>query len=105
MPGAYLLFEIKTYLLEAQSWFHWLMKNGFPHFAALDMAIVNDKKAYLWLEKYKFSFLIVFADACRGKKDAIRWLAMHDLQIFIRIAKKVKTFTENQKFDYHKIHF
>ena len=41
----------------------------------------------------------VFADACRGKKEAIRWLAMHDLQIFIRIAKKVKVFTDNQKFD------
>ncbi|MEZ5195497.1 MAG: hypothetical protein R2764_03615 [Bacteroidales bacterium] len=30
--------------------FNWLMQNGF-HFAALDMAIVNDKKAYEWLEK------------------------------------------------------
>ena len=81
------------------------MQNGFPHFAAFDMAIVNDKKAYEWLDKYKFHFLIVLADAARGKDEAIRWLAMRNLHIFIRICKMIKNFTDNQTFDYHKLHF
>jgi hypothetical protein len=83
----------------------WLLKNKFPHFAAFDMAVVNDQKAIAWLKKYKFSFLLVLADASRGSKDAIRLLAVNDLQVFIRIAKKIKLFTDGQTFDYHKIHF
>jgi hypothetical protein len=81
------------------------MQNGFPQLAALDMAIVNDKKAYEWLDKYKFHFLIVLADASQGKDEAIRWLAQRNLHIFIHIAKQIKKFTDNQKFDYHKLHF
>jgi hypothetical protein len=69
------------------------------------MAIVNDTKAQKWLKTHKFDLLSYLALAARGDKAAIRWFAMRDLQVFIRIAKKIKAFTDNQKFDYHKLHF
>jgi len=81
------------------------MKNGFQHYAALDSAIVNDPKAYLWLKANKQDFLIIFADACHMKKEAIGWLQEKNLHIFIHLAKKIKEFCDGQVFDYHKIHF
>ncbi len=83
----------------------WLLKNKFPHFAAFDMAVVNDKKAIDWLKKYKFNFLLVLSEASGGSKESIRWLAVRNLHVFIRIAQKIKHFTDGQTFDYHKIHF
>ena len=81
------------------------MKNGYPQFAALDMAIVNDQKAHKWLIKNKFEILARFAMAAQGDNNSIKWFAINNLHIYIRLAKKIKIFTDNQKFDYHKLHF
>ena len=83
----------------------WLMKNKYPHFAALDGAIDKKQGAYDWLMKYDFYFLAVFADAINNKPDAIVWLKKRNLEIFIHLAKKIKYFRDNQTFDYHKLHF
>lgn len=87
---------------EAQDW---LLKNKFPHLALLDEAIDNKAEAYEWLKKYNYNFLIVFADAVHEKEAALKWLEKNDLQLFIRLAAKIRNFRDNQTFDYHKIHF
>ncbi len=83
----------------------WLLKNKFPHLAALDGAIDKQSGAYGWLRKNKFDFLIVFADAVNQRVEAINWLKENDLEIFILLAQKIRSFRDNQTYDYHKIHF
>ncbi|MBE0651422.1 MAG: hypothetical protein IH595_11340 [Bacteroidales bacterium] len=87
---------------EAQSW---LIRNKFPHLALLDEAIDNKKHGFEWLKKYNYDFLIVFADAVHEKEEALKWLEKNDLQLFIRLAVKIRNFRNNQTYDYHKIHF
>ncbi|MDR0364041.1 MAG: hypothetical protein LBH92_03370 [Bacteroidales bacterium] len=70
--------------------FDWLVKH-YPQFAAFDRAIDNDTDAKIWLQQNELTFDIVFADACAGKADAIAWLAKNQLDIFIHLAKIVKT--------------
>ena len=84
--------------------FNWLMKHK-PEFAALDAAIANDPKAMLWLNNHKLYFLIVFADACRGKEEALQWLGEKDLQVFLRLAHRIKEIRDAHSYDYHKMHF
>ncbi len=84
--------------------FKWLMKFK-PELAALDSAIDNDPKALLWLNVHKLYFLEVFADACRGKKEALQWLGKKDLKVFLRLAQIIKDFRDRQTYDYHKMHF
>jgi hypothetical protein len=79
-----------------------LIKNGFPQFAAFDSAVHNDKKAILWLKRYKFTFLIRLADASRGTKIALDWFEKRNLLVFVMIAKKIKSFVDQQVFDVHK---
>lgn len=76
-----------------------------PSLAALDAAIDNNLKAYLWLKKNKLDFYIIFADACRGKKQAIDWLKQRNLDIFIHLSGIIQYYRENQYFDYHRKHF
>lgn len=83
----------------------WLMKSGFPELAALDAAIDHDVKAYLWLRQNNFALHAAFSDACNHKPDAMAWFAAHDLHIFLVLAQKINSFRDNQKFDYHKVHF
>jgi len=81
-----------------------LMKKH-PSLAALDAAIDNNVQAYLWLRKNKLDLYIIFADACRGKKQATDWLKKNHLDIFIHLAGIILYYRENQYFDYHKKHF
>ncbi len=81
------------------------MKNGYPQLAALDGAIDNKIEAYKWLKNHHFNFLMVFADACREKHEALAWLKKNNLDIFIMLAFKVKSFRDGQTYDYHKMHF
>lgn len=77
----------------------------YPSLAALDAAIDNNLKAYLWLKKNNLILYIVFADACKGKQQAIDWLKTKNLDIFIHLAGIIRFYRENQYFDYHKKHF
>ena len=81
------------------------MKNNHPHLAALDSAIDGSEKAYKWLEKFDYTFLIVFADACQAKPKALSWLRENRLEVFIRLAVIIKKIRDNKTFDYHKLHF
>ena len=82
----------------------WLIKHK-PEFAVLDSAIDNDPKALVWLNSHKLYFLEVFADACRGKEEALKWFGKKDLQVFLRLAQKIKEYRDGQSYDYHKMHF
>ena len=53
----------------------------------------------------KHPFLVVFADACRGKQTAIDWLHGNNLQAFVLIARRIKDLRDNTTFDYHKKQF
>jgi hypothetical protein len=79
--------------------------SGYPHLGALDAAIDGSEKAYQWLANHKQNLLVIFADACREKEYARRWLRENQLDIFIRLAIKIHTLRNNQVWDYHKIHF
>ncbi len=81
------------------------MEGGFLHLAALDSAIDEDPKAYLWLQENKHLFLIVLADAIHGKPYALQWFNKHQLIGFIIISQKIKDWRDSQTFDYHKMHF
>jgi hypothetical protein len=83
----------------------WLLKNRYPHLAALDSAIDDSVKAYEWLQKNDYHLLMVFADACHNKPEAIAWLRRNDLEIFIHLAVIIKKLRDSQTFDYHKLHF
>jgi hypothetical protein len=82
--------------------FGWLMKNGYPHFGALDRAIDGDKNAYLWLVKNDFQLLAFLADACHAEPSAIDYFNRNNLPIFLLIARKFIAFRDSQFFDYHK---
>lgn len=83
----------------------WLLKNKYPHFAALDGAIDKQAGAYAWLRKFNFSFLAVFADAINEKQEAIQWLKDNELDMFVYLAARINAYRSNQSFDYHKLHF
>ena len=85
--------------------FHWLMNNGYTHLAALDSAIDNDPKAYLWLKEHDFPFFVIFADACNGKKEALDFMVQKNLVGMLRVTQKIRSFRDNQTYDYHKFHF
>jgi hypothetical protein len=85
--------------------FTWLMKNGFPHFGALDRAIDGDPKAYAWLQKNDFQLLTLLAGACNAKPEAIEYFNRNNLPIFLLIARKFIAFRDSQTFDHHKKHF
>ena len=86
--------------------FSWLMKSGFLHLAAFDSAVTSeDPKAYGWLKKNNHPFLLVFADACRGKEASIIWFRNQQLQGFMLVAMKIKKFCDGMTFDYHKKNF
>lgn len=83
----------------------WLMKNKFPHLAALDNAINGSAEAYKWLMEHNHDILAVFVDAINNKTESLAWFRKHDLEIFIHLSRKIRSFRENQTFDYHKLHF
>jgi len=83
----------------------WLVKNKFFHRAALDAAIDENVQAYIWLKNYNHPFLMVFADACRGKQPAIDWLMTRNMEAFVIMAQKIKYLRDNTTFDYHKKKF
>lgn len=83
----------------------WLMKNQFTHFAALDGAIDGKEDAYAWLNKHDFQILAIFADAIHNKPEAIKWLLSNNLDMFVHLATKIRSYGGRQKFDYHKLHF
>jgi len=67
--------------------FTWLMTNRFLHLAALDSAVTSeDPKASKWLKDNGHLFLVVFADACRGKSSAIFWFRKHRLDALLVVA-------------------
>ncbi|MEJ5302828.1 MAG: hypothetical protein HPY80_05250 [Bacteroidales bacterium] len=84
--------------------FKFLLKH-YPHLAALDAAIDNNPKAYLWLKEHKLLFSIIFADACRNKAEAIKWLQDRKQDIFLMLAAKIDHFRETQYFNIYKKHF
>lgn len=83
----------------------WLMKNKFPQLAALDNAIGGSEQAYKWLVDNEHDLLAVFVDAINNKMEALAWLKKSKLEIFIHLSRKIRNFSENQTFDYHKLHF
>ncbi len=89
----------------SQEAFTWLMNNGYTHFAALDSAIDNDVKAYKWLKEHQYPFLIIFADACHGNKEAMDFMVRKNLTGMLRVTQKIREFRDNQIYDYHKMHF
>ena len=83
----------------------WLFRNKFFHLAALDAAIDENVQAYQWLQANSHPFLVVFADACRGKQAAINWFHENNMEAFILIAQRIKYLRDNTTFDYHKKKF
>lgn len=83
----------------------WLIQHKFPQFAAFDAAIHGDVKAIIWLKRYHFIFLIRLADASRGTPIALKWFEQKNLKVFIMLAKKIKSFVDNQVYDVHKRRF
>ena len=55
-----------------------------------------------WLKEHNYPFNIIFADACHGKPEALKWLMNHHLEGFIGVTEKIRYFRENQYFDIHK---
>ena len=82
-----------------------LIQKKFPQFAAFDAAIHGDLKAIIWLKKHKFVFLIRLADAARGTEIALNWFEKRNLKIFVMLAKKIKSYVDNQVYDVHKRRF
>ena len=70
--------------------FNWLLEHA-PQYAAFDQAIDNDPHAKIWLKNNGFGFDIILADACAGKSDAIAWLAKNEHDLFIYLAKIIKS--------------
>lgn len=88
--------------------FDWLLKNGYNHFAAFSNAIDEDNDALKWLVKHKFTYLAMIVDAAYFRVPALRFLKDKKLDIFIRLAMKIRTLKEAQHLDYsfyYKIHF
>ena len=84
---------------------NWLTANGYRHFAAFDAASVDDDNAMNWLEKHEFHFLSTLAKASRGQQESIDKLNSMGLEIFVRIAWRIKEFADGQTFDYHRLPF
>lgn len=80
----------------------WLINNRYQHFAAFDAASVDDDRALKWLEDNNHVFLANLALASRGNQEAIDQFKAAELDIFLRIAFRIKKFTDGQVFDYHK---
>ncbi|MCL2511255.1 MAG: hypothetical protein FWF09_04315 [Bacteroidales bacterium] len=70
--------------------FNWLLKH-YPQYAAFDRAIDNVTPAKIWLKQNGMGFDIIFADACAGKADAIAWLAKNGHDIYLHLAKVIKS--------------
>jgi hypothetical protein len=70
--------------------FNWLLEH-YPQYAAFDRAIDNDAEAKIWLHKNGLGFDIILADACAGKSDAIAWLAKNGYDLYIYLAKVIKS--------------
>lgn len=83
----------------------WLLSQKYYHLAALDAAIDEDMRAYEWLNRHRHFFLIIFADACRGKPAAIRWFTDRGLEGILNIAVTIKKLRDNTTFDYHRKNF
>lgn len=84
--------------------FEFLLKHH-PRLAALDAAIDNDPRAFVWLRDNRFDFNLIFAEACQGKPRAIAWLQKKRLEAFIRLAARIRHFRENQYFSVYKKRF
>jgi hypothetical protein len=88
--------------------FQWLLKNGYPQFAAFSNAIDEDTGAYEWLAKNNFRLLAILVDAAYLKPEALRFLKEQKLEIFLRLALKIRKMKEEQhrEYDfYYKMHF
>ncbi len=88
--------------------FEWLMKHGYPHFAAFSNAIDEETAAYQWLVNNQYRLLAVIVDAAYLKPEALAYLRSQHLEIFIRMAFKIRKLKESQhkEYDfYYKMHF
>lgn len=88
--------------------FKWLMNNGYNHYAAFSNAIDEDVKAYQWLVTHKFSILALLVDAAYLRPDALKYLRANKMEVFIRLAVKIRTLKMAQQKDYdfyYKMHF
>jgi len=88
--------------------FKWLMNNGYNHFAAFSNAIDEDNQAYQWLAQYKFRILVLLVDAAYLRPEALKILKAEHLELFIRLAYKIRKLKEDQHRDYdfyYKMHF
>jgi len=83
----------------------WLMKNKYPHLAAFDNAVGGSETAYKWLLDNQHDLLAVFVDAINDNMEALSWFKKNDLEVFIHLSRKIRSFREGQTFDYHKLHF
>lgn len=77
----------------------WLAKNGYRWLAIMSNAIDGDDPSRVWIGKSMHECNLRFALACREDLDSIRWLMKHDLQIFLMLAKEVKTVLEVQALE------
>jgi hypothetical protein len=88
--------------------FQWLLKNGYPQFAAFSNAIDEDTGAYEWLAKNNFRMLAIIVDAAYLKPEALQFLKEKKLEIYLRLALKIRKLKEEQhrEYDfYYKMHF
>ncbi len=86
----------------------WLKKHKFNHLLAFHYAVYDDENARKWLALYKYNLLAVLADAVNGYKPAMEYLRKRNLNVFIRLALKIKKLKDEVIFDandYHKIKF
>lgn len=86
----------------------WLQNNKFQHFVAFHYAVYDDDEARKWLAVYKFNTLARLADATNGYKPAMEYFRRKKLNIFIRLAIKIKQLKDQvifDKNDYHKMKF
>jgi hypothetical protein len=88
-----------------QNALHWLLQSPrYAHLGVLSNAIDGEDDAYKWLNKNQMHFYIVFADACRKKEKALKWLGDQNLKVFLRLAQIINGELEQQRKDLYNPH-
>ena len=88
--------------------FEWLLKSGYPQYAAFSNAIDDDKKALIWLSKHRFFILAAMVDAAWMRKNGVEFLKKNKMDIYLRVAMKIRKLKSDQKRDYdfyYRMHF
>jgi hypothetical protein len=83
----------------------WLKTHKFHHFLAFHYAVYDDSDARKWLAVYRFHNLARLSDAVNGYKPAMEYFRKKKLNVYIRLAIKIKQIKDQVIFDandYHK---